>query len=275
MYQRRIVSQLDTTGYRGTDILANAFSFLSASLFELGELAAVDSIVGSLIHNQRTIHGAYSSARLNFLAGLAKLRLGEIDSADVWLTRVLRDTTEGGGALGAYMPPALTQLRLEQGRLAEAREVMSTLPAGTLTRRANAAWFSAWLLYAQGNKTDAVRLLEDSLRALRGNGERPPPPLSMPYVFAAEWRLAAGDAPAADSLALLGRAAAAVDSLALQRSAYAGRAELVRARARLVLGDRAEAQAAAERAVAALSVGYGSSNPHTRRARLYRDSVLR
>jgi hypothetical protein len=107
---------------------------------------------------------------------------------------------------------------------------MRTLPAGTLTRRANAAWFSSWLLYAQGNKPDALKLLEDSLRVLRGTREKPPPPLSMPYVFAAEC-LAAGDARAADSLALLGRAATAVDSLALQRSGYAGRAELVHARA--------------------------------------------
>ena len=51
----------------------------------------------------------------------------------------------------------------------------------------------------------------------------------------------AGDSPSA----------AAVDSLALQRSAYAGRAELVRARARLALGDRAGARQAADRALIA------------------------
>jgi serine/threonine protein kinase len=274
MHQRRIVSELDTTGYRGTDILANAFSFLSSSLFELGELAAVDSIVGGLIYNQRTIHGAYSNAILNFLAGLAKLRLGEIDSADVWLTRVMRDTTEGAGGLGSYMPPALTQLYLEQRRLDDARAAIKTLPTGTLIRRTNAAWFGAWLRYAEGDRNGAMRSLEDSLRLLTGEAAQPPPSLAMPYVIAAEWRLAAGDARAADSLALLGRAAAAVDSLALQRSAYVGRAEFVRARARHAQGDDAGAKAAADRALIALAHGYGTTNAHTQRARRFRDYIL-
>jgi hypothetical protein len=95
----------------------------------------------------------------------------------------------------------------------------------------------------------------------------------MPYVTAAEWRLAAGDARGADSLALLGRAAAAVDSLALQRSAYVGRAELVHARAQLALGDHAAAQQAAERAVVVLGHGYGPVSVHTARARALRDSI--
>jgi hypothetical protein len=95
----------------------------------------------------------------------------------------------------------------------------------------------------------------------------------MPYIFVAEWQLRSGNARAADSLALLGRAAAAVDSLALQRSAYAGRAELVRVRARLALGDRAGATEAADRALIALSNGYGSDNLRTRQARALLDSI--
>ena len=133
---------------------------------------------------------------------------------------------------------------------------MKTLPSGTFTRRANAAWFSAWLRYAQGDRAGAAMSLEDSLRVLKGDDVKPKPALGMPYVTAAEWRLAAGDARAADSLALLGRSAAAIDSLALQRSAYAGRAELVHARARLALGDRAGAKAAADSAAVALAHGY-------------------
>jgi len=95
----------------------------------------------------------------------------------------------------------------------------------------------------------------------------------MPYIVAAEWRLAEGDARAADSLATLGRAAAAVDSLALQRAAYAGRAELARARARLALGNPAAAKAAANHALVALANGYVPSNAHTLRARAFRDSI--
>ncbi len=274
VHQRTIVSELDTTGYRGTDILSNAFGFLSSSLFELGELAAVESALDELMRNQQAVHGADSNGMLNFLMGLTKLRLGELDSADVWLTRALRDTTEGAGGLQVYLPPALTQLHLEQGRLTEARTAFQTLPTGTMTRRGNAAWFGAWLRYLNGDRMGALKLLEDSLRTLKGNDD-PPPPLAMPYVFAAEWRLENGDARAADSLALLAHTAAAVDSLALQRSAYVGRAELVRARARLALNDRNTARAASDRAVRALANGYGPTNRYTRAARALRDSLPR
>jgi hypothetical protein len=99
--------------------------------------------------------------------------------------------------------------------------------------------------------------------------------MAMPFVTAAEWRLAAGDARGADSLATLAREAGAVDSLALERNAYVGRAELVRARARTVLGDLAGARLAAGRAVAALTNGYGFDGKWTREARALRDSIPR
>jgi serine/threonine-protein kinase len=273
VYQRRVVSELDTIGYRGTDLLDNAFAWLASALFELGELATVDSAVSASIRKQEVVHGAHSSRLLTFYVGLTRLRLGELDSADVWLMRALRDTTQAGN-LPLFLPPALTQLRLEQGRLKDAGEALKTLPTGTATRRAYAAWFSAWLTYEQGDRIRAQQSLEDSLRVLTGDA-KPQPPLAMPYVLAAEWRLAAGDARAADSLALLGRVAAAVDSLALQRSAYAGRAELVHARALLALGDRARARAAADTALLALVNGYGPHNAHARRAQAFRDSIPR
>jgi hypothetical protein len=91
--------------------------------------------------------------------------------------------------------------------------------------------------------------------------------MAMPLVTLAGWRLAAGDARAADSLAVLARAAAALDSIALERSAYVGRAEVVRARALQALGDAPGARAAATRAVTALSNGYGSMNRHATEAR--------
>ena len=60
--------------------------------------------------------------------------------------------------------------------------------------------------------------------------------------------------------------AAAVDSLALSRSAAAGRAELVRAAALLALGDTVAARAAAGRAVIACRNGYGAQNQYSRSA---------
>lgn len=89
----------------------------------------------------------------------------------------------------------------------------------------------------------------------------------MPFVTAAEWRLEAGDARGADSLAQLGRTAGAIDSIALERSGYVGRAELVRARALVRLGQTQEARRAAERALVALTNGFGAASRWTLEAR--------
>ena len=260
-YYRQSIVELDSTGYRGTDILPNLVSFLTSALNELGEIASMDSLVAASIENIAAVHGQHASGQLNFLRGLAKLRLGELDSAEVWLVRAMRDTTEGG--LVAYLPPAITQLRLEQGRLAEARTSLATLPSGTLVRRVNRAWFTARLRYAEGDTRGGSSMLEDSLRAITAEAPRTTAPLAMPFVTAAEWRLDAGDARGADSLARLGRTAGAIDSIAFERSGYVGRAELVRARALVRLGQTEEARRAAERALVALTNGFGAANRWT------------
>ena len=185
----------------------------------------------------------------------------------------MRDTTEDAGGLSAYVPPAITQLRIEQGRIAEARTSLANLPSGTLIRRANRAWFTSRVGYAEGDTRGAMAMLEDSLRSITGNATKPPPALAMPFVTAAEWRLAAGDGAAADSLATLARAAAAVDSLALERSAYVGRAELVRARARTALGDSTGARTLADRAIVALTHGYGPTHRAVGEAKAFRNSL--
>jgi eukaryotic-like serine/threonine-protein kinase len=274
-YHRQIVTRLEDVGFSGTELLQNAFSWYSGALFELGEVAAVDSAVAALMHDEAAVLGGHSSGIMDLYAGLARLRLGELDSADVRLERAQRDTTAGAGGLGWFLPPALTQLRLEQGRPAEARRHYRGLPTGTYTRRVYAAWFGAWLHYLEKDPVVAARMLEDSLHVLRGDDETPRPPLAVPYIMAAEWRLAAGAPRAADSLALLGRAAAAVDSLALQRSGWVGRAELVRARAAVALGDTQAARAAAHRAVVATTSGFGPHSRFTRAAVALRDSLAR
>jgi hypothetical protein len=271
-YQRLTLVELEAIGYGPTDIFANVVSTTTSALFELGELAAVDSLVSSVIRSQLA-QGAHSSGVLYSLTGLARLRMGELDSAAGLFARAQRDSTEGAGGLASYLPPAMTQLYLEQGRPVEARQSLVVLPKGTFVRRVNRAWFTAWTRYLEGDVRGATTMLEDSLAAIKGEGPRPPPSLAMPFVTAAEWRLAAGDARAADSLARLGRDAAAVDSLALDRSAYVGRAELVHARALAALGVAAHARQAAERAAIAMSNGYGPRNARTLRAIAFRDSL--
>ena len=273
VYQRQVLAEQEASGFRGTDIMINVMGHLTSSLFELGELATVDSIVAAAQRHQAQLPGEYSSAMLSFYRGLAKLRLGDLDSADVLLVQAMRDSTEGAGGLSAYLPPAITQLRLEQGRLAEARASLAGLPTGTFVRRVNRSWFTARIRHAEGDVRRAASMLEDSVRILSGDGATPPPSLAMPFVTAAEWRLAAGDARGADSLALLARSAGAIDSAALERNAYVGRAELVRTRALASLGRSREARLAADWAIKALTAGYGARNRHTLAARSFRDSL--
>ena len=59
------------------------------------------------------------------------------------------------------------------------------------------------------------------------------------------------------------------------RSALAGRADLLRARALRTRGDTAELRMVTARAVAALTNGYGATNPWTRAARALGDSLAR
>jgi serine/threonine-protein kinase len=266
-YQRQVLLELDSAGYRGTDLLPNVIGLLNAALSELGEIATADSIIRAALAAQARLPSGYASGLLDFFHGLALLRMGELDSADFWLSRSMRHRTEQTEGLASYLPPAMTQLRLEQGRVPEARAALATLPSGTLIRRVNRAWFTAGVRYAEGDVRGASALLADSLRAIAAGSERLPPPFAMPLVTLAEWRLVAGDARAADSLAALGRTAAALDSIALERSAHVGRAELVRARALRSLGNASDARSAATRAVTALSNGYGPLNRHTSEAR--------
>jgi serine/threonine-protein kinase len=273
-YQRQIVVLLDSRGYAETDIMPNALSYLAASLWELGELATIDSILGVFIRRQEATHGVGNPGTiLSFIYGLGKLRLGASDSAEIWFDRALRDTTQAIDAMAAWTPAAFAQLRLDQGRLADARTAIVKLPSGTPGRRTTAALLGARLRYQQGDTPGAIDELERALQTLRGDSPKPAPALALPFITAAEWRLSSGDARAATALAEMGRDAAAIDSLALSRSATAGRAELVRARALLALGDTATARAAARRAAVACRNGYGPQNQYTRSAAALLDSL--
>jgi hypothetical protein len=126
--------------------------------------------------------------------------------------------------------------------------VVATLPSGARGQRATAALLKARLRRAEGDTASASALLEDELRALSTDGKKPLTLFSLPFVAAGEWRLMAGDARGADSLALLARRAGMLDSLSATHSALVGRAELLRARTLLALGDPRAAGEAAARA---------------------------
>jgi hypothetical protein len=273
-YFRRILAQLEALGYGETDAFPNVVNFLSTSLMDLGELAVLDSTIRGYI---RPREAAYGEGRvptlLAFLYARAKLRLGETDSAALWLTRAMRDTTQGAGQFANYLASTLAELRLDQSRLAEARVLAAQLPATRRGQRATSAMLRARLQRADGDLRGASAFLERELGTVWNDGQERLTLFALPLVTAGEWRLASGDAHGADSLAVLARTAAAVDSLALTRSALAGRAELLRAQALHAAGRAAEARQAAERAVTALGNGYGPNHRWTRVARALADSL--
>ena len=273
-YFRRILAEFEALGYGDTEAFPNVVGFLSASLLDLGELVSLDSTLRRFIREREAVYGAGRvPTLLAFQYGRAKLRLGEIDSADVWIARAMRDTTQGAGAFQAYAAAALAELRLEQSRLAEARVAVAQLPDDRRGQRAIAAMLRARLRRAEGDSLGASALLEREMGALLSDGQPRLTHFALPLVTAGEWRLARGDARGADSLALLARDQAAIDSAALVRSALAGRAELLHARALRTRGQVPDARAAAERAATALANGYGPGHAWTRAARLLVDSL--
>ena len=231
-YFRQILAELEAAGFGETETFPNVVGFLAVSLWDLGELAALDSTLREFIREREAVHGAGRvPTPLAFHYGRAKLRLGELDSADLWIGRAVRDTTQGANTFAPYTDATVAELRLEQSRLAEARAAVSRLPDERRGQRATAAMLRARLRAAEGDSAGAAALLEREMATLLSDGQPGLTLFALPLVIAGEWRLARGDAAGADSLARLARDAAAIDSLALERSALAGRAELLQARA--------------------------------------------
>ncbi|HEX6614910.1 MAG TPA: protein kinase [Gemmatimonadales bacterium] len=260
--QQGILARLDSTGYTDTDVYPTVLAFLGAALAELGEFRALDSITGGFIRGVEATYGRGAvDGRVVALYGINKLREGDLDSAAVWLAAAARDTSQTSRLVTAmWLPPAEMQLRLEQGRLADARRAAATLARDTPTRRITAAWLLARLRRAEGNPAGARAMLDSALVAEHA-AETPSPRLVYALLTAAEWRREGGDLRGADSLAGLAIRAAALDSLAFSRSAHVGRAELVRARVALARGDSAAALQAADRAARALANGFGPGHP--------------
>lgn len=273
-YQREVIAELDSSGYADTEYMPNALTFLTGSLWELGEYLAVDSLLAPIVREQESIHGSGQVATmLAFQYGQAKLRLGELDSAEVWIGRAQEDTTEHRDQMELWLPAAVTELRLEQGRLADARAASATLVGSARGRRSTNALLKARVLRDQGKPEAASQLLEAVLDTVVPGG-RPLTLFALPLVYAGQLRLERGDLQVADSLATLAIGmATAGDSVAFTRSVFVGRAELLRARIAIERGDLPGAAQAAERARVALAAGYGPANAWTRAAAALGDSL--
>jgi tetratricopeptide (TPR) repeat protein len=272
--QQSILHQLDSSGYAGTDMYPGVLAFLASALAELGEFRALDSIAGAYIRGLQATYGRDAvGGQVATIYGFNKLRKGDLDSAAAWLAAAVRDTSESARLVTAmWLPPAQTQLLLEQGRLAGARRAAAFLARDTPSRRITAAWLRARLRRAEGDSAGA-RVMLDSALVAEAAAAKPAPRLVYALLTAAEWRQHDGDVRGADSLAGLAIRAAGLDSFALSRSAHVGRAELVRARVAAARGDSAAAVQAARRAAAALANGFGRGHRLTLEAEVLRDSM--
>ncbi|MEO8140166.1 MAG: serine/threonine-protein kinase [Gemmatimonadota bacterium] len=275
-YQRGLIRDLDAAGYATTEVLPNALSFLIASLKDLGEVATAESLAAGVVREQEAVNGAgQASAFMGFTLGIGHLRLERLDSADFWIARAMRDTTEGAGGISYWIPPTLAQLRLDQHRPQEAGGFIARIPHASRAHEMLIDLYQARKHREERDSAGAPLLLENAIRKNSGTGPRLPPDLALPLIFAAQWRLEDRDPHGADSLARRAREAAAVDSLALTRSAFVGRAELILAEAMARENDSAGARTAAERAIVALSHGFSADHPRTLQAIALRDSLTR
>ena len=274
-YQRRILLELDSAGYAESSMYTGVFGFLSAAMAELGEFRAFDSVAGILVRRLEAVHGPRMiPGNVATLYGIAKLRMGELDSASVWLGVAAGDTAASELVRLGWLPPAVTQLLVEQGRIAEARREVANLPDDSPYRRMNRVLLGARIRRAEGDAAGAAAALDSALLAAVEPPD-PAPYLAYALLKAADWRWRDGRGREADSLAALAIAATGLDSLALLGSAHVGQAELVRARVAAAAGNRAAAGRAAGRAASALANGFGSGHRLAGEARALRDSLSR
>ena len=274
-YQRRILLEMDSIGYVETDMYAGVLAFMSAAMAELGEFRAFDSVAGILVRRLEAVHGGgMIPANIATVYGFNKLRMGELDSAAAWLGVATGDTSANELVRLGWLPPAVTQLLVEQGRIAEARRVAVTLPDDSPGRRVTAVLLRARIRRAEGDAAGAAAALDSALLAAV-KPPNPAPSLAYALLIAADWRWQDGRGREADSLAALAIAATGLDSLALLGSAHVGQAELVRARVAAAAGDAAAARRAASRAATALANGYGPGHRLAGEARALRNSLSR
>ena len=90
-----------------------------------------------------------------------------------------------------------------------------------------------------------------------------------PLLTLGEWRLTDGDVKGANEVASRVLTLAMVDSLASTRSAIVGHAEFLHARVLRARGEQGEATRMGQRAVTALTNGYGPAHPVTTAARAF------
>ncbi|MBL0172104.1 MAG: serine/threonine protein kinase [Gemmatimonadaceae bacterium] len=266
--QRTIVADVESMGYRGTPILPNVAAPMSRMFFDLGEMQeAVSSYRAIVQRSERQNTAGIVDPYLSHVYGQILLRAGVSDSASRWIAAA------AAGSLGDN--PTITNevnaawATLETGRIKEATILASRAkvlyPWHWLTRE----WVRLRIARHTGDSLPPVKRLAVAIDSLWPDASIPRAYFIFPLLTLGEWRLTDGDVQGADAAASRVRTLAMVDSLAVTRSAIVGHADFLHARVQHVSGDHAGATRTAQRAIIALSTGYGATHPVTVAARAF------
>lgn len=275
-YQIGLLRQLDSAGYSMTGVMPSEMSFLANSLNDLGEFRMSESTLTAAVQGQEAVYGGgHPMTELGYLLGIAHLRAGQIDSAEHWINWARRDTTEEGRALAPWGPQMMAELRLNQHRPAEARPFIDSINPFSRALKVRVALVRARQRWESRDSLGAMTMLEDTVPKLWKPSEPLINHVTESYVTAGEWRATTRSWTAADSLGRFALQIATIDSLALTRSGYVGRADLVLARAGVGKGDLPHARSEAAKALVALTNGYGPHYFRTREAQALVDSLGR
>jgi eukaryotic-like serine/threonine-protein kinase len=266
--QRTIVADVEGMGYRGTPILPNVAAPMSRMFFELGEMQEAVSSYRAIVRRAERQNAARAlDPYLAHVYGQLLLRAGEPDSALRWISVAAQ------GALGEN--PKITNevnagwATLETGRLGEAtvlaKRAGTLYPWHWLTRE----WVRLRIARRTGDSLPAVHRLAVAIDSLWSDASIPRAYFVLPLLTLGEWRLTDGDVQGADAAASRVRTVALVDSLAATHSAFVGHADFLQARALRARGESVAATRTAQRAVTALTNGYGPLHPVTVAARAF------
>jgi serine/threonine-protein kinase len=201
-------------------------------------------------------------------------RLGE-DAAALRIAADAGPGTTTGGNAAVALRSWLIQARMlaRAARLADAARALDSADAVIRSDEApRLGWrvelrrLRAEIALAQGRLDDALREAQAALALLDYPAKRHGPGLPVSVLTLAKVRLARSELAAAAEVARDAVALFELDALDPARSADVGEAELVRARALLAGGDRAQARASARRAGACLRAGLGPDHARTREA---------
>ncbi|HLS47828.1 MAG TPA: serine/threonine-protein kinase [Gemmatimonadales bacterium] len=270
---RRLTGLLRAAGLERSTLMVAALSATHTTYAQLGELRASDSVLGEL---ERLASGdSLSRSRAQVARALFGARLGRYRDA---LDQLTRSSTEakalGNFAFGAYLDVNRVVVLSDSGLAAAAERVMLPLrkgpaaPDSALRFRAEGA-----LNEARGRHADALQWYLRSIAATDDAQLVARMALHLTVYRAARAALAAGEPAVADSLAQealrIQQAVQQVES----NSADIGRTLVLRARARLALGDSSTAGTFLRRAAPGLINGLSPASVEAREGRALLSSL--